>query len=227
MGRDKRKWGSEDHWTFTPHKMARGAGGARREGRDAAATVIPGAASTLTLGGGRGGGRGRRRRRRRRRRQADRSAPRGADDEGTARSARLHPAVRSAGLRDGGEVRQHADQDRHHDSSRDGAVHGERQDVSGELAHRQDGAGVPAARHGHVRAAGSSGRHSVPGRRADAAVRLDRLHARVHDGREVRSHPRRLRRAVRRADGLCESAGRRNSVEAGVRRRSATTSAIR
>ena len=139
-----------------------------------------------------------RRRRPRRRRRRPRSALRGADVEGAARSARLHHSVRPAGLRHGDEVREHADQDRHHRHARDGAVHGRRQDLSGELVRREDRAGVPAARDGHVRAAGSSRRHSVSRRAADAAVRRDGLHARVSDGRAVRSHPRRVRRAVRR-----------------------------
>ena len=73
----------------------------------------------------------------------------------------------------------------------DGAVHGRRQAVPGRLVRRQDGAGVPPARARHVRAAGSPERLPVPGRPADAAVRQRRLDARVPDGREVRSHPRR------------------------------------
>ncbi len=58
MGRDERTWGNEDHWTFTPHKMA--AIQAELVAKGAAqATAIPGAASTLTTGGGgRGGGGG-------------------------------------------------------------------------------------------------------------------------------------------------------------------------
>jgi hypothetical protein len=58
MGKDEIQWGSEDHWTFTPHEMAR-----VQEGLVAAGTItateIPGAASTMAAGrGGRGGGGG-------------------------------------------------------------------------------------------------------------------------------------------------------------------------
>src|SRR4029079_1270769 len=56
MGQDEIQWGSEDHWTFTPHEMAR-----VQDGLVAAAAIaaaeIPGAASTSAAGrGGRGGG---------------------------------------------------------------------------------------------------------------------------------------------------------------------------
>jgi hypothetical protein len=60
MGRDERKWGNEDHWTFTPHKMAAVQAELIAKGVTQG-TVIPGAASTLSLGGrggGGGGGRG-------------------------------------------------------------------------------------------------------------------------------------------------------------------------
>jgi hypothetical protein len=60
MGRDEIQWGSEDHWTFTPHKMARVE--ATVVSANAMAPVaIPGAASTSQYGGrpstgsGRGG----------------------------------------------------------------------------------------------------------------------------------------------------------------------------
>ena len=52
---------------------------------------------------------------------AESAALRGAHGEGTARSARLHPAVESGRLRNGDAIRQCADQGRDHDSSRDGA----------------------------------------------------------------------------------------------------------
>jgi hypothetical protein len=60
MGHDEIQWGSEDHWTFTPHKMARVQEGLVARGL-ATPAAIPGAASTLanpaTGGGpGRGGG---------------------------------------------------------------------------------------------------------------------------------------------------------------------------
>jgi hypothetical protein len=57
MGRDEIQWGSEDHWTFTPHRMARVQETLVARGA-ATATSIPGAASTFAAGGGgRGGGR--------------------------------------------------------------------------------------------------------------------------------------------------------------------------
>ncbi len=56
MGRDEIQWGSEDHWTFTPHEMARVQEGLVARGV-VTASEIPGAASTSS-GAGRGGGRG-------------------------------------------------------------------------------------------------------------------------------------------------------------------------
>ena len=49
-----------------------------------------------------------------------------------------------------------------------------RQELSRRIVRREIGAGVPAARARHVRAAGSSGRHPVSGRTADPAVRQRR-----------------------------------------------------
>jgi hypothetical protein len=57
MGRDEIQWGSEDHWTFSPHKMARVQDGLVARG-GVTATAIPGAASTSAAAGGRGGGGG-------------------------------------------------------------------------------------------------------------------------------------------------------------------------
>jgi len=57
MGRDEIQWGSEDHWTFTPHRMARVEEALVATGA-ASPMPIPGAASTAAAGGGRGGGRG-------------------------------------------------------------------------------------------------------------------------------------------------------------------------
>ena len=59
MGRDEIQWGSEDHWTFTPHEMARVQEGLVAKGT-IMASEIPGAASTSGAGarGERGGGRG-------------------------------------------------------------------------------------------------------------------------------------------------------------------------
>jgi hypothetical protein len=58
MGRDEIQWGSEDHWTFTPHRMARVEDALVATGA-VAPMPIPGAASTAAAaaGGGRGGGR--------------------------------------------------------------------------------------------------------------------------------------------------------------------------
>jgi hypothetical protein len=55
MGRDEIQWGSEDHWTFTPHEMARVQAELVAAGKIATPSSIPGAASTMTAGGGRGG----------------------------------------------------------------------------------------------------------------------------------------------------------------------------
>ncbi len=64
MGRDEIQWGSEDHWTFTPHKMARAQEEVVAKGL-AQPQAIPGAASTSASasggrgrGGAAGGGRG-------------------------------------------------------------------------------------------------------------------------------------------------------------------------
>ena len=58
MGKDEIQWGSEDHWTFTPHEMARVQDGLVAKGT-ITASEIPGAASTSAAGrGGRGGGGG-------------------------------------------------------------------------------------------------------------------------------------------------------------------------
>ena len=98
---------ARDTWTPTPRRVDRRAGGGDR-------------------------GRGRRRRRRRRRCARWSAARRRASpelfqkvlrDPAGARSARLHPARRPAGLPDRDEVRQRADQDRRHRAPRDGAVH--------------------------------------------------------------------------------------------------------
>ncbi len=46
MGRDEIQWGNEDHWTFTPHEMARVQEGLVARGA-VTASEIPGAASTI------------------------------------------------------------------------------------------------------------------------------------------------------------------------------------
>lgn len=54
MGRDEIQWGSEDHWTFTPHKMARVQDALVAAG-EMTPMPIPGAASTAGAGVGRAG----------------------------------------------------------------------------------------------------------------------------------------------------------------------------
>ena len=56
MGHDEIQWGSEDHWTFTPHRMAHVQDALVATGA-ASPLPIPGAASTAAAGGGRGAGR--------------------------------------------------------------------------------------------------------------------------------------------------------------------------
>jgi hypothetical protein len=62
MGQDEIQWGSEDHWTFTPHEMAHVQEALVARG-EVTPSVIPGAASTSAAegrgaGGGGGGGGG-------------------------------------------------------------------------------------------------------------------------------------------------------------------------
>ena len=174
MGRDEIQWGSEDHWTFTPHEMARVQEGLvargddhrrarsrerRRRSRlpDAAAAAEETPAVAADSAAGRGGGRG---------------------------ESPLYAALTAPELRDPRGFVIPSDQPDFgtatkfvntlmktgitiHRATAPFTVGGK--SVSGELVRREDRAGVPAARHGHVRAAGSSGRHSVPGRPADSA----------------------------------------------------------
>ena len=168
MGRDEIQWGNEDHWTFTPHEMARVqeglvARGAVTRKRNPGSGVHNHACRTRR--------RPRRKRRRwwnggwRRQRRRTRGEPAvcRTDGPGAARPARLRHPVGSARLRHCHEVREHVDEDGHHDSPCYCTLHRGRHLVSGEFVCREDRAGIPAACHGHVRAPGSSGRHSVPG----------------------------------------------------------------
>ena len=194
MGKDDIQWGSEDHWTFTPHEMARVQDGLVATGTMTAA-AIPGAASTH----GRRAWRARRWRRRRwrRRRTRRQSALRGARRRPEQRDPRgfilpsdqpdFGTATRFVNTLIKSGIACIARPRRSRWPAR----------VSGQLVRREDRAGVPAARDGHVRAAGSPGRHPVSraARRRRRTTR--RLHAGVPDGRAVRSHPRRVRRAVR------------------------------
>ena len=88
------------------------------------------------------------------------------------------------------------------------------------LVRREDGAGLPAARHGHVRAAGSPERFPLSRRAARSALRHHRLDAGHPDGRPVRPHSRRLRRPVHEDRWRAAAAARRRS--AGRRTRPAT-----
>ena len=117
------------------------------------------------------------------------------------------------------EVREHADQGRRVRPPRDRAVHGGGQAVPGRFVRGQGGAAVPRPPDGHVRAAGSPGRHPVSRRPAAAAVRRDRLQHRLLDGHQVRSHPRRLRRSVREDSGHRAGADRAASRRRHRRRR--------
>ena len=175
MGRDEIQWGSEDHWTFTPHEMARVQEGLVARGA-VTASEIPGAASTITPAG-RGGGRGG-------------NAGGGGTEVGAGRGggrgeSPLYAALTAPELRDPRGFVIPSDQPDFgtatkfvntlmktgitiHRATAPFTVGGKL--VSGEFVCREDRAGIPAACHGHVRAPGSSGRHSVPWRPADSSV---------------------------------------------------------
>ncbi len=80
--------------------------------------------------------------------------------------------------------------------------------LSRRLLRREVRAGVPAARARHVRAAGSSRRHSVSRAARRPALRQRRLDAGLPDGRQVRPPPRRVRRPVRKAERPAEAGAR-------------------
>ena len=201
--------GSRDNWTVTPKRIA----------------ALEAAAAAKAA---RGGGRARRARRRgggrcgRRRRPARRSDARAASARARshralqhrparpqdARSARLHHSLRPAGFRHRHRVRQRPAQERHHGAEGHLRVHRGRQELPGGFLRGEDRAGVPAARHGHVRAAGPSQRFPLSRRPADSAVRHHRLDAGHPDGREVRPHPRRLRRPVHEGQRTAAAAAR-------------------
>ena len=115
-----------------------------------------------------------------------------------ARSARLHHPVRPAGLPDRDEVRQHA-------ASRSASrciARPRRSPSAARTIRPARTSSRPRRRSApHVLDMFEPQDHpndfAVSGRAADAAVRQRRLDARLPDGREVRSRPRRLRRAVR------------------------------
>jgi hypothetical protein len=60
MGRDEIKWGSEDHWTFTPHKAARICADIHKDSPSQCGEINGGASAlpSDSRGGGRSGGRG-------------------------------------------------------------------------------------------------------------------------------------------------------------------------
>ena len=113
-------------------------------------------------------------------------------DPGQPRPARVRHPFQSAGLPDRHEIRQRADQDRASSCTRRRGLRGRRQELSGGVVRRQNGAGIPAARARHVRAAGPPRRFPVSGRTAQAALRQRGMDSGVSDGRAVRPRPRRL-----------------------------------
>ena len=93
------------------------------------------------------------------------------------------------------------------------AFSGGRQELPGGFLRGEDRAGFPAARHGHVRAAGPPQRFPLSRRAAQSALRHHRLDAGLADGRAVRPHPGRLRRPVREARRRCCLRRRRRSPD--------------
>ena len=167
MGMNSIEKGSKDNWTVTPKRIA----------------ALEAAAAKLRPAGGRGGrGRGV---------AAMRKLPAGGDlpggglrrrgafptelyntvlhDPKHARSARLHHSRRSAGFRHRHRVHQRAAQERHHVHEGHRGVQVGGQELSGRFVRRQDRAGVPPARDGYVRAAGSPERFRVSRRSAESA----------------------------------------------------------
>ncbi len=188
MGKNSIERGSKDTWTMYPHRIDAVNAAVAKERGDA------GGAVRTNVGGGfqpDGGG----------------EVLRAAARSGAARSARLHAAGRSGRLPDGDEVHQRDAEERHHGASRDGGVHGGRDVVSGRIVRGEDRAGVPSVRARHVRAAGSPNDFQYPGGPPTPPYDNARLDGGVSDGREVRPHPRRLRRAVREGDRTGDAGG--------------------
>ena len=143
MGRDEIKWGSEDHWTFTPHEMARVQEGLVAKGA-ITPSEIPGAASTATATAAAGV-----------------AVAVAAGAAAAAATARSTPALTAPELRDPRGFILPADQPDFGTATKfvntlmktgitiqraTRAVHRRRQELSGELVRREDRAGVPAAR---------------------------------------------------------------------------------
>ena len=194
MGRNSIQKGSQDTWTTTPKRIA--------AMEEAAAKMAP--AGGRGGRGGRGGG------------AAGGGLPAGLTQGGagaaTIPSELYNTVLHDPKMRDprgyiipsdqadfatATEFVERAAQERHHHIEGHGAILGGGQELSVGILRRENGAGVPAARHGYVRAAGSSQRFRVSGRTSEAALRHHRLDAGISNGREVRSHSRRLRRPVR------------------------------
>ena len=193
MGKNSIERGSRDSWTTTPRRVIAAQAArrrrARRRGGDGAGGDEPDAAAAAAAARRRAGG-----------------LQDAAARPGGARSARLHPAVRSAGLPDRDQVRQRAAQDRR------------RRCTARRRRSPSAGKNYPAGSY-VVKAAQAFRPHVLdmfepqdhpddipyPGGPPTPPVRQRRLDARVSDGREVRSHPRRLRRAVREAERPAEA----------------------
>ena len=169
--RTRSRRGSRDHWTMYPKRI------------DAVRTAIAQAE-----------------RRERPGRRAGGVLRRGAARSRRARSARLHPAVGSSRLPDRDQVRQHPDQGRRRSSTARPAPF-----TAGGKSYPAGSYVVKAAQafRAHVMDMFEPQDHPndipVSGRSAAAAVRRHRLQPVLLDGDRVRSHPRRLRRAVREA----------------------------
>ena len=114
-GEERHRQGQPRHWTIHPKRI------------EAAREAIEAAQAGASRGDREHRSARRPRRRFRPRRRAGRDLQQRPARSEDARSARLHPAVGSAGLPHRDEVRQHADQGRRVRAPRDGAVHRRRQ----------------------------------------------------------------------------------------------------
>ena len=160
MGKNSIERGSRDTWTNTPRHviaaqaaLAPAPGG--RGGRGAAADA-PAGDEGPAGGGGRGGRGGTMEDFKKLLRDPNMRDPRGyilpADQADFATATKFVNTLLKVGITVHG----------------DGAVHRRRQELPGGLVRGEDRAGLPAARDGHVRAAGPSRRLPVSGRHADA-----------------------------------------------------------
>ena len=205
MGKNSIERGSRDSWTTTPRRIAA-------------------AEAALAPASGRP-----RRARSADRRAMNRQAPRAAADAAAARPSRSSRAAPRSRHARSARLHPPADQPDFPTATKfinaliktgitsiaRRALYRGRQDVSCWIVRRQSRAAVPAARARHVRAAGSSRRHPVSGRAADAPVRQRRLDPRVSDGGQVRSHPGWVRRPVRAHYWPAEAAARSQAAAGG------------